>query len=416
MDEFTLYMSTQFMVLESHYGRDQRECQYHLLRPLPIRVLYGFNDWNVDVTDMALQKCVSGNNLIIPAGEALRDTIFGDPLPKVLKDIKIRSKGEVVIYPVNVEALYTNSEPSLNTTSDTQMSFKSIQVLYGINNSYSDITDLVRELCIHNGLLEIPAGNGACDELFGDPLPNVLKHIKLTYQGVTTIFTADQPIILNEAETGGDTPPEDRLDAIHKRLKFKGGDIRDTYPNQLMVVMFLQPHNKVIELGAGIGRTTLTIASLLNNSASVVAMECNAESYLTLCENRDANGLAFKVENAALSGRATYQKDWHTYPEGVQPPGAMRVPTTDWASLKAKYPMAFDTIVVDCEGALYYILQEYPDLLTNIKLVIVENNYSAADHLSYVDHVLFDNKFKCIFSKAGGWGPCTKRFYEVWAK
>lgn len=296
--------------------------------------------------------------------------------------------------------------------------FKTLKVEYGANGVYIDVTPQVFNHCIEGTTLHIPEGNGACDTLFGDPLVGVLKHLKVSYQGITTIFAADQPVILNEAETQDDQgqSPEDRLDAIHRRLKCGGGDIRDTYPNQLMAVMFLKPHNKVLEIGAGIGRVTMVIASLLNNSANVVAMECNPEDYATLCGNRDANGFSFRPECAALSGQPTYQKNWAIFPEGTQPTDATPVSTIDWPALKAKHPVSFDTLVADCESSLYYIFQEFPDILSTIKMVILQNGYQESSYLDFVDHFLKTNKMRCIFTKPGGWGAGARRFYEVWVK
>jgi hypothetical protein len=37
--------------------------------------------------------------------------------------------------------------------------------------------------------------------------------------------------------------------------------------------------------------------------------------------------------------------------------------------------MCFDTLVLDCEGAFYYILQDTPEILEGIKLLIMENDY-----------------------------------------
>lgn len=296
------------------------------------------------------------------------------------------------------------------------MPFKTLAVLYGTNNSYLDVTDAVFAQCIHNNTLNIPATDNERAAIFGDPLPGILKHIKIEYEGVPTIFPSGQKITLSENAQDEPFDPEERLAAIHRRLQFHGGNIADEYPEQVMSVIFIKPSNKVLEIGANIGRNTLVIASLLSNPANLVTLECGAEAYEMLCVNRDANNLPFQAENAALTSHKLYQKAWDTFPEGHQPPDAVQVPTIDWPSFKAKYPIDFDTLVADCEGALYYILQEFPDMMSNIKLVIMENDYHDYSHMEYVDHVLRTNKFKRVLSRGGGWGPCAKRFYEVWAK
>jgi hypothetical protein len=57
-----------------------------------------------------------------------------------------------------------------------------------------------------------------------------------------------------------------------------------------------------------------------------------------------------------------------------------------------------------------------PEILDNIKLIIMENDYKDIEHKKYIDSVLKDRNFKTIYSEGGGWGPCEKFFFEVWEK
>jgi len=56
------------------------------------------------------------------------------------------------------------------------------------------------------------------------------------------------------------------------------------------------------------------------------------------------------------------------------------VKTITYDDLKLKYKINFDTLVLDCEGAFYYILMDMPEILKNIKLIIMENNYHNFSH------------------------------------
>ena len=84
--------------------------------------------------------------------------------------------------------------------------------------------------------------------------------------------------------------------------------------------------------------------------------------------------------------------------------------------LKDKYNIIFDTLVVDCEGAFYYILLDMPEILNNIKLIIMENDYWDQSHKMYVDNVLREKGFILDYAESGGWGPCFNNFFEVWKK
>ncbi len=76
----------------------------------------------------------------------------------------------------------------------------------------------------------------------------------------------------------------------------------------------------------------------------------------------------------------------------------------------------FDTLVLDCEGAFYYILMDMPEILNNINLIIMENDYWDITQKHYIDNILFKNNFYRDYVESGGWGPCYNNFYEVWKK
>ena len=57
-----------------------------------------------------------------------------------------------------------------------------------------------------------------------------------------------------------------------------------------------------------------------------------------------------------------------------------------------------------------------PEVLTNIKLIIMENDYYNIEHKKFVDSVLIAQGFEKIYCKSGGWDPCYKFFWEAWQK
>jgi hypothetical protein len=97
-------------------------------------------------------------------------------------------------------------------------------------------------------------------------------------------------------------------------------------------------------------------------------------------------------------------------------PGYKWVNTITFNDLQAKYDVVFDTLVLDCEGAFYYILMDMPEILTNIELIIMENDYTNISHKTYIDTVLKGAGFMVFYSEQGGWGPCYNNFFEVWKK
>jgi hypothetical protein len=105
-----------------------------------------------------------------------------------------------------------------------------------------------------------------------------------------------------------------------------------------------------------------------------------------------------------------------TFPCNVVLPGYTEVKTITYEELERKYDVVFDTIIADCEGALYYILADNPNILDNIKLMIMENDYRDINQKKLVDAILTYKGLTRCYYQCGGWHPCFDNFYEVWKK
>jgi len=285
-------------------------------------------------------------------------------------------------------------------------------VLYGAQDSYLDVTKAVLENCVYNDKIYIPSDDTSRSEIFGDPMFGVLKHIKIIHQK-EYVFEVDIEIIFTQ---DGPMYPEEELAKIHSSLNFTGGSLQDEYPEQLMAMMFIQKDAKVLELGSNIGRNTLIIGSILDDPKNFVTVECDANTCRILKKNLEFNDLPIHVVEAAVSKRRLFQVGWNTYTEENAPSNAVEVNTISFSQIQQQYQLEFDTLVADCEGALYYILQDEPDMLDKMKLIIVENDYNDLSHKQAVDDIVVNKGFKRIYVKRGPWGPCAPNFYEVWVK
>jgi hypothetical protein len=59
---------------------------------------------------------------------------------------------------------------------------------------------------------------------------------------------------------------------------------------------------------------------------------------------------------------------------------------------------------------------DMPEILDNIKLIIMEKDYYDISKKEYVNKILTQNNFFINFVESGGWGPCYNNFFEVWKK
>ena len=172
---------------------------------------------------------------------------------------------------------------------------------------------------------------------------------------------------------------------------------------------------------ANIGRNSMIISHLLSDPANLVTLETSPHIAAVLRENKKINNLNFHIENAALSLRKLVQYGWDTIPCDTVPDGFTPVDIISYAELRAKYNMDFDTLIVDCEGAFYYILLDMPEILEHVKLIIMENDYRDALHKKYVDEVLHAHNFNVVYAEElvgheGEFPHTRNEFYQVWKK
>jgi FkbM family methyltransferase len=218
-----------------------------------------------------------------------------------------------------------------------------------------------------------------------------------------------------------------KLATIHSKLNINYGTFKEEFPEQKMVTNYLKGNEKVLEIGSNIGRNSLIISSILgDNNSNLVTLESHPYIANQLRENRDLNNFIFHIENNALSKRKLIQRGWATMVSDTLEEGYDWVNTITLDEIKSKYNIQFDTLVLDCEGAFYYILMDMPEILDNIKLIIMENDYRENYKKQYIDEILIKNNFYVDYVESGvrhveigGWSgpcPCYDNFFEVWKR
>jgi FkbM family methyltransferase len=288
-----------------------------------------------------------------------------------------------------------------------------MKIFYGTVTNYIEITDI----CSKSECYYIPHGDENRSKLFSDPCVGHKKSIIIQNNDKNILFDELIDIYINFKNMNIVTNfLNTSLSFIHSKLKIKYGSFNEEIPEQKMAIQYLTGDEKVLEIGSNIGRNTLIIAFILKNSNNLVSLESNYDIYKQLEENKNLNNMNFNIENSALSTKKLIQKGWDTVQSDVLLDGYEHVNIVSFEFLQNKYNINFDTLVLDCEGAFYYILQDFPELLDNIKLIIMENDYKEILHKNYVDEQLIKNDFKRVFVEQGGWGHFFNNFFEVWKK
>ena len=295
-----------------------------------------------------------------------------------------------------------------------------MKVFYGIRGNGIDVTDICLSKLTKNNIITIPSGDVNRANCLTDPLYGVLKQVFILNDDKLTAYddlcTIKINLLNNTVTTTSENDITNRLANIHSTLKINYGSLNEELPEQKMVVRYLTGDERVLEIGGNIGRNSLVIASILKNSQNLVALESDVNIATQLTENRDLNNLNFHIESSALSKRKLIQLGWDTMPSDTLKDGYTWVNTISLEQLKQKYSIEFDTLVLDCEGAFYYILMDMPEILDGINLIIMENDYYDISKKTYIDEILKACHFYVDYTESGGWGVCANNFFEVWKR
>lgn len=312
-------------------------------------------------------------------------------------------------------------------------------ITYGVEGNAIDVTVTVYNKLIKQNILYIPDGDANRAFYFTDPVPYVLKSVFITDPKKNTVkydHTTKIYIDLNNDKifTNKDVVPEyiknihidykEKLSEIHKKMKIHFGDFTEEYSEQMMAIKNLTGNEKVLEIGGNIGRNSLIIAYILNQKKNnkLVTLESSKVIYQRLLHNKLQNpDLDFFIENSALSSKPLKQNKWDTsfYDENVVLEKDYElVDTITFQELQEKYKIEFDTLVLDCEGAFYYILLDMPEILDNIKLIMIENDFKEEEQKKYFDETLLKRGFYNSYSEdlIIGPGNIRKNFFQVWKK
>jgi len=305
-----------------------------------------------------------------------------------------------------------------------------MKIEYGLKEKKIDVTEICLNKLTKNNIITIPFSDKNRALFFTDPIYGKVKKIFIStddileeYYDFFTIkidITNNRITTINNHDINNNAINDinDKLKNIQSKLQINYGDFNQEIPEQKMVVRYLSGNEKVLEIGSNIGRNSLIISYILGekNNNNFVTLETDINIAQQLKENRDLNNMTFHIENSALSKRKLIQQGWDTIVSDILLDGYSNVNTITLEELNSKYNIKFDTLVLDCEGAFYYILMDMPEILNNINLIIMENDYRDITNKNYIDEILIQNNFYVDYLECGGWGPCYCNFFEVWKK
>ena len=213
-----------------------------------------------------------------------------------------------------------------------------------------------------------------------------------------------------------------RLYDLHQKLFVGDYDQCDELPEQLMHLKYIRSGDKVLELGANIGRGTMVIASLVGDKGHVTASEINPNDRVQLAEFLKINGLAHRVSIVPAIGK--YGFIYRGWDSRVWPHAESTILPKGWTFARSiDLPKTqHNVLVADCEGCLLPMMDQYPNLLDGVNKIIIENDASdavTAELGSRFKSHGFQSKL-CVPIKDQGWNQRSENsktcFYQVWAR
>jgi len=304
-----------------------------------------------------------------------------------------------------------------------------MKIKYGTLEKNIDVTEFCyNNLIFCNKTIIISCHDHVRASLFSDPSHSVKKSIFINMDDNSEILEYDDTMIIKidtinktiKTINVNDKVIIDKLTNLQSKLKINHGDFQSEVPEQKMAVRYLTGNEKVLEIGSNIGRNSLIIASILaeKNNNNFVTIESDENIANHLRENRDLNNMNFPIVNAALSKRKLIQRGWVTIESDVLLDDYKWVNTITLEDLKSKHLIEFDTLILDCEGAIYYILLDMPEILNNVNLIIIENDFLSLKEKLYFNEILIKNNFYLDYLEGldSGNPPCKCNFFEVWKK
>jgi hypothetical protein len=165
----------------------------------------------------------------------------------------------------------------------------------------------------------------------------------------------------------------DKLIRIYNHLKnIPNNDIKNRVqierPEQELIAKYLPSKCNVLEMGGESGTTSLIIDTILEEECKSkhIVVDPSDSSIPKMKKVKDIYSCKFKIMNGFIGKeRKVHEELWS---------GCKNKTMYSLEDLEKMINDKFDVLVIDCEGAFNNILNEFPEILDSVKLIIIEND------------------------------------------
>ncbi|MBT8184700.1 MAG: FkbM family methyltransferase [Eudoraea sp.] len=161
-------------------------------------------------------------------------------------------------------------------------------------------------------------------------------------------------------------------------IPFRGRFVQNKYEKEeaTHLARYLEPQDKVLELGSCLGYVSCLTNKLLHNKEEHVVVEANPKLIPWIQKNKLENNCHFKIEHCIISpekknefyihelivGGSTRRKTMHK----------IEVKGTTFSELEEKYATDFDTLIMDIEGGELDLLRNHNKEISKFRKIFYE--------------------------------------------
>ena len=183
-------------------------------------------------------------------------------------------------------------------------------------------------------------------------------------------------------------------------------NLNEEINEQLLAEKYINPDDVVLELGARYGTVSCIISKKLNNKNNLISVEPDSSIWNTLEKNLSTNNCHSNIVKGFISNKSLSLNLYGYASTQVVDPNST-IPNYTLDQIKNKYNVSnFTALIVDCEGCMESFLNENPDILLSLRLIMFEKDYPDRCDYDAIKLNLINNNFK----------PVEEDFHEVWIK
>lgn len=192
------------------------------------------------------------------------------------------------------------------------------------------------------------------------------------------------------------------LRALHRAIarRVPDLDMGNELAEQVFAVRHIRADDCVLELGGQRGRCSLTLASLVRSAKDqLVVVEIDPATCQQLSHARDLCGWKFSILCGAIAAGRLAFEGWNSRKVGPHEELAAEwteAHTIPWSRVRDQLSRPFTALVADCEGCLPTILEETPEILDTIQIILIEHDHKDAKQAESFEQVVRSRGFEMI--------------------